>query len=104
MRFAYGRSFTDEQVIADKGAQMYQGQVQLASMTQSLFGHMGIILRMSGEPFATLTGKVARITELDEVMQVRRTEHNWWAERPARPTCVSGVMASSVQAASAMSL
>ena len=77
VRFAYGRSFTDEQVIADKGAQMYQGQVQLASMTQSLFGHMGIILRMSGEPFATLTGKVARITELDEVMQVRRTEHNW---------------------------
>lgn len=69
VRFSYGRSFTDAQVIADKGSQMYQGQVQLASMTQSLFGHMGIILRMSGEPFATLTGKVARIAELDEVMQ-----------------------------------
>ena len=89
VRFAYGRSFTDEQVIADKGAQMYQGQVQLASMTQSLFGHMGIILRMSGEPFATLTGKVARITELDEVMQVRHAKHNLTcAEWPARTTSV----------------
>ena len=46
----------------------YQGQVQLASMVQSQFGHMGIILRMSGEPFATLSGKVARIAELDEVL------------------------------------
>ena len=46
---------------------MYQGQVQLAAMTQSLFNHAGVILRMSGEPFATLSGKVARICELDEV-------------------------------------
>lgn len=55
--------------MADKGAAMYQGQVQLASMTGSLFGHTGIIMRMSAEPFATLTGKVARIAELDEIMQ-----------------------------------
>ena len=46
-----------------------------------LLGHMGIIMRMSAEPFATLTGKVARITELDEVMQeleeeMRRLENN----------------------------
>jgi ABC-type uncharacterized transport system fused permease/ATPase subunit len=57
VRFSYGRLyFTDAQIIADKGAAMYQGQVQLASLSSSLFGHMGIILRMSGEPFATLTG------------------------------------------------
>ena len=39
VRFAFGRLyFTDSQIIADKGAAMYQGQVQLASMTSSLFG------------------------------------------------------------------
>ena len=68
--FSYGRLyFTDASIMADKGAAMYQGQVQLASLVQSQFGHLGIILRMSGEPFATLSGKVARIAELDEVMQ-----------------------------------
>eukprot|EP01048_Picozoa_sp_COSAG05_P004914 COSAG05_NODE_279_length_12322_cov_79.874744_6_plen_104_part_00 len=56
VRFLYGLSFSDTAIIADKGARMYQGQVQLASLTQSLFGHLGVILRMSGEPFATLSG------------------------------------------------
>lgn len=51
VRFSFGfYGFTDAQVIADKGAAMFRGQTQLASMSSSIFGHMGIILRLSAEP------------------------------------------------------
>ena len=48
---------------------------------------------MSGEPFATLTGKVARITELDEVMQEIEDE----LEASTASGCVVGTAESVVQ-------
>ena len=70
VRFYFGRLFfSDEKLLADRGAAMYRGQTQLASMTLQLFAFMGGIIRMSAEPWATLSGKIARIAELDEVME-----------------------------------
>jgi ABC-type uncharacterized transport system fused permease/ATPase subunit len=87
LRFAYGYLyFTDASVLADRGAAMFTGQVQLAAMTSMLFGHVGIILQQAAEPWATLTGKVARVCELDEIMTELEQAAAAGAAGPSRGT------------------
>lgn len=67
--FLYGYWYggTDEQMLADKGAKVNLGQVYLQSLQVQLFDCLGRLISLA-EPWANMTGMLANISEVLEVM------------------------------------